>query len=115
MSQYNNSSEQLEKGNYIANILVRTLYSNDVNNAECYRIIKLFTEKVLGELNCRFYTAPAHIPRRPATIPINIITPHITSVSCAFPFSNLSQQKNQNIANKIKAMNPMSIPHSSFS
>lgn len=50
MSQYNNSSEQLEKGNYIANILVRTLYSNDVNNAECYRIIKLFKEKVLGDM-----------------------------------------------------------------
>ena len=50
MSQYNNSSEQLEKENYIANILVRTSYSNDVNNAECYRIIKLFTEKVLGDI-----------------------------------------------------------------
>ena len=50
VSQYNNSSEQLEKGNYIANILVRTLYSNDVNNAECYRIIKIFKEKVLGDM-----------------------------------------------------------------
>ena len=34
--------EQNEKENYIANMLVRTLYSNDVENAECYRIIKLF-------------------------------------------------------------------------
>jgi hypothetical protein len=40
--------EQNEKENYIANMLVRTLYSNDVENAECYRIIKLFKDKVLG-------------------------------------------------------------------
>ena len=41
--------EQLEKENYISDMLVRTLYSNDVNNAECYRIIELFRKKVLGE------------------------------------------------------------------
>jgi len=41
--------QQLEKENYIADMLVRTLYSNDVNNAVCYRIIELFTKKVLGE------------------------------------------------------------------
>ena len=40
--------EQNEKENYIANMLVRTLYSNDVENAQCYRIIKLFKDKVLG-------------------------------------------------------------------
>lgn len=40
--------EQNEKENYIANMLVRTLYSNDIENAECYRIIKLFKDKVLG-------------------------------------------------------------------
>lgn len=40
--------DQQEKENYIANMLVHTLYSNDVNNAECYNIIKLFKEKVLG-------------------------------------------------------------------
>lgn len=40
--------EKNEKENYIANMLVRTLYSNDVENAECYRIIKLFKDKVLG-------------------------------------------------------------------
>lgn len=40
--------EQREKENYIANMLVRTLYSNDIENAECYRIIKLFKDKVLG-------------------------------------------------------------------
>ncbi|WP_199714593.1 hypothetical protein [Roseburia sp. 1XD42-69] len=43
-------SEQLEKENYIADMLVRTLYSNDVNNSECYRIIKLFKEKILGDV-----------------------------------------------------------------
>lgn len=40
--------EQNEKENYIANMLVHTLYSNDIENAECYRIIKLFKDKVLG-------------------------------------------------------------------
>lgn len=40
--------DQQYKENYIANMLVRTLYSNDVNNDECYHIIKLFKEKVLG-------------------------------------------------------------------
>ncbi len=43
-------SEQLEKENYIADMLVHTLYSNDVNNSECYRIIKLFKEKILGDI-----------------------------------------------------------------
>ena len=38
------------KENYIADMLVRTLYSNDVSNSECYRIIKLFKEKVLGNI-----------------------------------------------------------------
>lgn len=42
--------DQQYKENYIADILVRTLYSNDVNNSECYRIIKLFKEKVLGNV-----------------------------------------------------------------
>ena len=50
MSQYDEHMKQLEKENYIANMLVRTLYSNDVNNSECYRIIKLFKEKVLGDI-----------------------------------------------------------------
>lgn len=45
------ASEQLEKENYIADMLVRTLYSNDVNNSECYHIIKLFKEKVLGNVD----------------------------------------------------------------
>ena len=40
--------EKNEKEDYIANMLVRTLYSNDIENAECYRIIKLFKDKVLG-------------------------------------------------------------------
>lgn len=43
--------EQIDKEHYIVNMLVRTLYSNNVNNAECYRIIKLFKEKVLGNVN----------------------------------------------------------------
>ena len=42
------ASKQIEKENYIADMLVRTLYSNNVNNSECYNIIKLFKEKVLG-------------------------------------------------------------------
>uniref|UniRef100_UPI0026F3A66D hypothetical protein n=1 Tax=Romboutsia ilealis TaxID=1115758 RepID=UPI0026F3A66D len=42
--------DQLEKENYIADMLIRTLYSNDINNSECYRIIKLFKEKVLGNV-----------------------------------------------------------------
>lgn len=41
---------QQYKENYIADMLVHTLYSNDVSNDECYRIIKLFKEKVLGDV-----------------------------------------------------------------
>lgn len=37
-----------EKENYIANMLVHTLYSNNVDQDECYRIIKLFKDMVLG-------------------------------------------------------------------
>lgn len=44
------TSNQLSKENYIANMLIRTLYSNDISNAECYHIIKLFKEKVLGNV-----------------------------------------------------------------
>lgn len=44
------TSNQLSKENYIANMLIRTLYSNDVNNAECHHILKLFKEKVLGDV-----------------------------------------------------------------
>ena len=40
--------EENEKYNYIANMLVRTLKSNDVDTNEYYNIIKLFKEKVLG-------------------------------------------------------------------
>lgn len=46
----NQIETQLEKENYIADMLVRTLYSNDVNKSECYQIIKLFKEKVLGSV-----------------------------------------------------------------
>lgn len=41
-------NQQMEKENYIANMLVRTLFSNQVDNSECYRIIELFKKKVLG-------------------------------------------------------------------
>ena len=41
---------QQEKENYIADMLVHALYSNNVNNSECYNIIKLFKEKVLGDV-----------------------------------------------------------------
>ena len=40
--------EENEKHNYIANMLVRTLKSNDVGTNEYYNILKLFKEKVLG-------------------------------------------------------------------
>lgn len=42
---------QVEKENYIANMLVHTLYSNNVNSTESYRIIKLFKEKVIGDID----------------------------------------------------------------
>lgn len=42
--------ERIDKENYIADMLVRTLYSNNVNNTGCYKIIKLFKEKVLGNV-----------------------------------------------------------------
>ncbi len=38
------------KENYIADMLVRILYSNDVSNAACYNIIKLFKKKILGDV-----------------------------------------------------------------
>lgn len=38
--------EQRYKENYIADMLVRTLFSNDVNISECHRIIELFKNKV---------------------------------------------------------------------
>ena len=42
--------DQQYKENYIADMLVRTLYSNDVSNDECYHIVKLFEGKVLGNV-----------------------------------------------------------------
>lgn len=42
---------QLQKENYIADMLVRTLYCNDVTEAECYHIIKLFKKKILGDID----------------------------------------------------------------
>lgn len=43
--------DQQYKENYIVDMLIRTLYSNDVNSSECYRIIKLFKEKVIGDIS----------------------------------------------------------------
>ena len=40
--------EENEKHNYIANLLVRTLKSNEVDTNEYYDILELFKEKVLG-------------------------------------------------------------------
>ena len=40
--------KQQAKEAYIVNMLVLTLYSNDVNQSECYHIIKKFKEQVLG-------------------------------------------------------------------
>ncbi len=45
-----NTMDQQYKENYIADMLVRTLHSNDVNNEECYNIIKLFKKKVLSDV-----------------------------------------------------------------
>lgn len=42
------SMEQFEKENYITDMLIHTLYSNNVNDDESYRIVKLFSQKVLG-------------------------------------------------------------------
>ena len=42
--------DQQYKENYLPDMLVRTLYRNDVSNNECYHIVKLFKEKVLGDV-----------------------------------------------------------------
>lgn len=41
---------QIEKENYIVDMLIHTLYSNDVSNNECYRILKMFKRRVLGNI-----------------------------------------------------------------
>ena len=46
-----NITMQFEKETYIVNMLVRTLYSNDVNINECYRILKLFKQQILGDVD----------------------------------------------------------------
>lgn len=38
--------EQRYKENYIADMLMSTLFSNNVNVSECYRIIELLKEKI---------------------------------------------------------------------
>ena len=40
-----------EKENYIVKCLINTLYcGTDVNQSECYSIIKKFKEKILGDI-----------------------------------------------------------------
>ena len=41
--------DQFKKENYIADMMVRTLYSNEVTNKESCNIIKLLKEKVRGD------------------------------------------------------------------
>lgn len=38
--------EQRYKENYIADMVIRTLFSNDVNISECHKIIELVKEKL---------------------------------------------------------------------
>lgn len=47
-SNFETTINQHEKENYIADMLVCTLYSNNINDSECYRIVKRFKEKVIG-------------------------------------------------------------------
>ena len=46
----NKAINQLEKENYIVDMLINTLYSNNVTNDECYRILKLFKERTIGNI-----------------------------------------------------------------
>ena len=46
-----NYLQREEKENYIVQCLINTLYcGTDVNQSECYSIIKKFKEKVLGDV-----------------------------------------------------------------
>lgn len=46
-----NYLQREEKENYIVKCLINTLYcGTDVNQSECYSIIKKFKEKVLGDV-----------------------------------------------------------------
>ena len=42
---------KLHKENYIVDMLIHALYSNDVDNEECYHIVKSFKERVLGDID----------------------------------------------------------------
>lgn len=42
--------DQMDKENYIVDMLINTLYSNNVNDSECYRILKLFKERIIGNI-----------------------------------------------------------------
>lgn len=46
----NKAINQIEKENYIVDMLINTLYSNNVTNDECYRILKLFKERTIGNI-----------------------------------------------------------------
>lgn len=41
---------QIEKEDYIVDMLINTLYSNTVTNGECYRILKIFKERTIGNV-----------------------------------------------------------------
>lgn len=42
------ATQQVEKENYIADMMIRTLFSNDVDISECNHIIDIVKEKVCG-------------------------------------------------------------------
>ena len=48
------TAESIEKENYIANMMINTLFSNDVNISECYRILEIMKEKIFlyNQLDC---------------------------------------------------------------
>lgn len=51
-NQIDNFIQREEKENYIVKCLIHTLYcGTDVNQSECYSIIKKFKEKILGDVD----------------------------------------------------------------
>lgn len=50
-NQIDNFIQREEKEKYIVKCLINTLYcGTDVNQSECYSIIKKFKEKILGDV-----------------------------------------------------------------
>ncbi len=51
-NQIDNFIQREEKENYIVKCLINTLYcGTDVNQSECYSIIKRFKELILGDVD----------------------------------------------------------------